>query len=218
MDVSRYKTFLFDCDGVLLDTNALKSSGFYEVALPYGKKCAEALKNYHQRHGGISRYEKMRYFITDILKRSYDKQLHTKLVAEYGNYCLKKMIQAEETLLMRDLLNTVNLQGTCFVVSGGKETELQQVFACKGLGHYFKGIFGSPRSKMEIVSDLWSSGMIHFPAVYIGDSQYDYIVAEKHEIDFVFMAGFTEFKDWRQFFDDKNVVVINTLADLIAKQ
>ena len=38
-----YKTWLFDCDGVILDSNKIKTESYYELALPYGKDKADKL-------------------------------------------------------------------------------------------------------------------------------------------------------------------------------
>ena len=62
MELSKYKTWFFDCDGVLLDSNQLKSDAYYQVGLPYGKENAQALVEYNKRLGGVTRFEKFKYF------------------------------------------------------------------------------------------------------------------------------------------------------------
>ena len=37
------RTWFFDCDGVILDSNAAKTEAFRMVATPYGGEAAEAL-------------------------------------------------------------------------------------------------------------------------------------------------------------------------------
>ena len=68
VDPRRYSTLLFDCDGVILDSNRLKTSAFFTAALPYGMRAAEALVEYHRENGGISRYRKFTYFLQEIVK------------------------------------------------------------------------------------------------------------------------------------------------------
>ena len=63
MESFPYKTMIFDCDGVLLDSNSAKSDAFYKVALPYGDNCARELLNFHKKNGGISRNKKFDYFV-----------------------------------------------------------------------------------------------------------------------------------------------------------
>ena len=62
-----YKTWIFDCDGVILDSNQVKSRAFYDTALPYGTNVAEKFLTYHREFGGVSRFEKFRYLFADIL-------------------------------------------------------------------------------------------------------------------------------------------------------
>lgn len=42
-DLQRYRTLVFDCDGVLLNSNMVKTQAFYSTALPYGEKAAKEL-------------------------------------------------------------------------------------------------------------------------------------------------------------------------------
>jgi len=217
-DIAQYKTWFFDCDGVLLDSNSLKSQGFYDVAVSFGAKQAQMLRDYHCQYGGISRYEKMRYFITDILKKDFDEQTHKKLVDAYGDYCFDKLKQSDETPSLLPMLEFASSVGNCYVVSGGKQDELRDIFAYKDLDKYFRGIYGSPDSKMDILAALIGNGEDGLPAVYVGDSRYDYIVAEEYGFDFIFMTQFTEFVDWQDFFADKDVKVINNFSNLLCNR
>ena len=54
LDLLKYNTLIFDCDGVILNSNNIKSKAFYDVALPYGVKAAEELYTYHIKNNGIS--------------------------------------------------------------------------------------------------------------------------------------------------------------------
>lgn len=210
----QFKSWFFDCDGVLLDSNQIKTQGFYEVALPFGHDAAAAIRDYHVSNGGVSRFKKMSFFITDILKKQFDEKLHKELTDSYGRYCFNKMIETEETPKLRNILAKINNKHNCFVVSGGSETELLQIFKIKGMDKYFKGIFGSPRDKMQIFSDLLAAGQIISPAVFVGDSKYDYTVAEKFGLNFIFMTQFTEFKEWQTFFANKDVLILKNFAEL----
>ena len=71
IDVNRYKTLIFDCDGVILDSNRLKTQAFFEASKRYGKRAATKLVEYHLENGGVSRFKKFEYFFSDILKKSF---------------------------------------------------------------------------------------------------------------------------------------------------
>ena len=66
VDLSHYNSIIFDCDGVILNSNTVKSDSFYSSALPFGEKAADLLLRYHLENGGVSRYVKFRYLISDI--------------------------------------------------------------------------------------------------------------------------------------------------------
>ena len=59
-----YNNIFFDCDGVILNSNSLKSDAFLFAVDSYGKNYAKKLLKYHQENGGISRYEKFKFFLT----------------------------------------------------------------------------------------------------------------------------------------------------------
>ena len=46
IDLSKYQTLIFDCDGVILNSNKIKTQAFYEVSKIYGHKPAQILKEY----------------------------------------------------------------------------------------------------------------------------------------------------------------------------
>ena len=61
--LKKYQNLIFDCDGVILNSNKIKTNAFFAVALPYGQTAAQALVDYHLQNGGISRYRKFEYFL-----------------------------------------------------------------------------------------------------------------------------------------------------------
>ena len=65
-----YDTFVFDCDGVILNSNEYKSEAFFKSTLKYGKENAKNLR-YHIKNGGISRNIKFKYFLKQFSKKDY---------------------------------------------------------------------------------------------------------------------------------------------------
>ena len=69
MDLNRYQTIIFDCDGVILNSNFQKIEAYRNTALNYGatKDQADELVQYHIKLTGISRYVKFKYFLREIM-------------------------------------------------------------------------------------------------------------------------------------------------------
>lgn len=217
MNFKKCKTWIFDCDGVLLDSNSVKTEAFYEVALPYGKEPAEVFISYHKQFGGISRFEKFKYFFEHILrKKEFQKELEDAL-HKYGSLVQKKLLECPETEGLFPFFDKISNANRKIVVSGGMQEELRYVFAQRNLSKYFDNIYGSPDSKLEIIQRELNRGMLLLPAIFIGDSKYDYECARKLNIDFIFMRSYSEFVDWQDYFYDKPVNIISNLGELICQ-
>ena len=61
------RCLVFDCDGVLLDSVPAKTQAFARLARPYGQEAEKRFVQFHQSHGGVSRYEKFAWFFREIL-------------------------------------------------------------------------------------------------------------------------------------------------------
>jgi phosphoglycolate phosphatase-like HAD superfamily hydrolase len=215
MKPDMYKTWIFDCDGVILDSNNLKTDAFYEVALTYGKENAERFILYHKKNGGVSRYEKFSFFFHSILRKTDFTDEMNAALAQYAKIVKEKLSASEETYGVRECLNKLPKDAIAFIISGGNQDEIREIFNLKGLNSYFSGIFGSPLDKGTIIRNLIMSKQIIPPVIFIGDSLFDYEVAKNNNFSFLFMSQYSEFTDWEQFFFNKpDVKVVKNLSYL----
>jgi phosphoglycolate phosphatase-like HAD superfamily hydrolase len=102
------------------------------------------------------------------------------------------------------------------VVSGGDETELRDIFIARNLAPLFNiNIFGSPDSKDVILAREIKKGSIVLPALFLGDSRYDYIAASTAGLDFIFVHGWTDFVGWKEFCILNGIATIKQTSDLL---
>jgi len=213
MDINEFATLIFDCDGVILDSNKIKTNAFYNTALPYGEDAAEALVNFHERNGGISRYVKFEYFLEKILGLKVEPKKINKLLNSFVSEIKEELILCQISPGLEELRK--NSDSNWLIVSGGDQKELRYIFSERNLTKNFNcGIFGSPETKEVILSREIHNGNIKFPALFIGDSKYDHRAAKATNIDFIFAYEWTEVKDWREYCDENNIEVIRNLAQL----
>ena len=219
-----YSTIVFDCDGVIFDSNRIKTFAFKEAAAPYGEEAAFALVQHHVANGGVSRYRKFEYFLAEIVPAL--TSVGTNITdAGQSTLGLAALLETYSELVYQGLrkcsiaegLGTLRAsmpQARWMVASGGDQVELREVFAERGIADWFNGgIFGSPASKHEIVANECRRGCVRHPAVYFGDSRIDHEVAIANHLDFVFVSGWTEMPEWQVYAKARNLKVVDSITD-----
>lgn len=221
VDLGRYRSLVFDCDGVVLDSNRLKTEAFRRIALPWGTAAAEALVAYHTAHGGIARQVKFTHFIAQILPNH----------AAPGSLPappLEALLEAYAAEVRAGLMTCAAAEGLealraatpgarWLIVSGGDQTELRGVFAARGLAtHFDGGIFGSPDNKDRILARELAAGTIPRPALFLGDSRYDHEAAARAGLDFVFVSAWSEFAGWTEHVTRYNLHCVPKLIELLS--
>ena len=78
MNFRKYKSIVFDCDGVILNTNKIKTEGFRVSTKNYKNEYVELLVKYHLLNGGISRFRKFEYFLDEILPNDSNSNKNDK--------------------------------------------------------------------------------------------------------------------------------------------
>lgn len=214
--IESYETLIFDCDGVVLDSNRSKTEAFYRAALPYGEDAAKAMVEYHLANGGISRYKKFDWFLAHMGSGQNELELEGLLDA-YRAHVRKGLFGCAIASGLEEFRQRTPYS-RWLIVSGGSQDELREVFARRGISKLFDGgVFGSPDTKEEIVTRELSSGNIKRPTLFLGDSKYDHETAHMMGLDFVFISNWSEMPDWRQWVGEKGLSQAGSVSDLIPR-
>lgn len=211
-ELKGYKTLVFDCDGVVLNSNKIKTKAFYQAALPYGESAAQSLVAFHLERGGISRYEKFKWFMDSFAENKTGPNLD-QLLEVYAKNVIDGLLTCEVAHGLAGLREKTK-QANWLIVSGGDQNELRHVFNLRGISKYFDGgIFGSPDDKNKIVEREILQQNIKYNALFLGDSEYDFVVAKKNHLDFAFVSSWSEWETascYKKEFD----VSISTISNL----
>ncbi len=211
MDLSRYKTLVFDCDGVILDSNKVRAKAFYNCALPYGVEYAEALEAYHILHGGVSRYVKFEVLLRDMVGVPVTDEAMKTLLHNFTTEATIGLLQCELSPGL-EALRQATPQANWILASGADQQELRNVFAERGITSWFDGgIFGSPHNKDEILRREKESGNLRQSAIFFGDSRYDHQAAARAGLDFVFVSRWTDMDDWENYCHEHGIIAIDQL-------
>ena len=216
IDLKKYNTIIFDCDGVILNSNFQKIEAYRNTAISYGasKIQAEDLVSYHVSLTGISRNVKFKYFLKEIMGEHVTDSSMKKLV-DTLNIEVITLLKNCEVASGIEKLKSHTKKSTWMVASGGDQEELRFLFKEKGIASFFEGgIYGSPSSKHQIVEEKMKDKNF-LPTLFLGDSLYDIQTAQKYKLDFIFIYGWTDLKDWKKICNENGLPYVEKIQDLL---
>ena len=186
MMLDKYKVLLWDFDGVIMDSNPVRTYGFEEVLKGYPAEQLNELITYHKQNGGLPRYDKFRYFFEKIRDEQVSDAEIARLSARFSEIMLNKLM--DRSLLIPDSVNFIKANYKKFImhiVSGSDQTELRKVCDYLDLTQYFVSIVGSPVLKPVLTKQILKTYNYNkYEVAFIGDSVNDYAAAVENGIDF----------------------------------
>lgn len=204
------KAVIFDFDGVLAESVNIKTEAFRKLFEAEGPDVVKAVTAYHLEHGGLSRFEKFRHIYREILKRPLGDEEFDQLCRRFEDLVLEGVIAAPEVEGAKECLERLRDRARLFIVSGTPQDEIRLIVRVRGLEHYFKGIYGSPETKTELVNKiLETDNLLPDEVVFIGDAMTDYRAAMDTGTGFIARKTPETEKLWEEL----NVRAINGLAD-----
>lgn len=179
------KTILWDFDGVILDSMKIKSEGFKELFKEH-KNILEKIEEYHYENGGVSRFDKIRYFYNTFLNKEVSEDKVLELANRFATIIEKRLLDKEN--LIMDSVNFIEQNSKNYnfhIVSGAEDRELNSICNYFGLSQYFMSINGSPTKKDILVANVLKKfNYKKEETILIGDAFTDYNASVKNEIAF----------------------------------
>lgn len=194
-----YRQLVFDCDGVLVDSNATKEANIRKAALTVcAPEEADRFVTYFIANNGIPRERKIAAFFHDVETRR-------SLLSTYNELNAATIPFIEPEPAAKRFVRRCSRAGVpLYVLSGGDEAEVRKLLENAGIESLFREVLGGPSTKAEHLETLGLAG----PTCYFGDSRYDYEVATRFGFDFVFLSRHTQFGEWREFFAERPEVTV----------
>ena len=217
IDLSSYKTIVFDCDGVVLNSNQTKIDAYFAVAKKMGgtDAQAQAFVDHHVAKGSFPRNGKTEYYLTEIVKQPVTKAVMQQYMQAFEDVLDVTLMQCEIATGL-EALKAATPQAKWMLVSGGDQAELRRIFPRRQLAHLFEaGIFGGPDKKDEVLAREKANGNLQLPALFVGDSKYDHQAASRAALDFVFLSAWTEVPDWQTYCTEHKITVLSNIAQFL---
>lgn len=214
MYTTGYTTIIFDCDGVLIDSNQRKVSAFVD-AMPSGASVQQRLQfaETMARSFGKSRTWLLETFAQICPEYAQPEQLQA-LQARYAASVSDGYPTWPATEGSLSFIKANASSKALYVASGSSEEELKLVFKKRGLSTYFADILGGPCPKRDNLNRILS--IADGPALFIGDSIIDFESAQGLEgLDFVFYTPYSiDQERVTRFAEQHRIPVIHSFEEL----
>ena len=216
IDLKKYKSLVFDCDGVVLDSNIVKTEAYFRTAKNLGATDvqAQALVDYHVKLGGISRYHKFDWYLREVLHNPVTEAAIQALLDRFSKELQVGLMQCDLATGLFALREKTD--SNWMILSGGDQQEIRDLFAKRKIEHMFNGgLFGSPDNKDVVLAREKANGNLQYPALFLGDSKYDFEAATRAGLDFIFISDWTEVPNWQTYCAENNIVAVPNISQLL---
>lgn len=175
----------FDVDGVLIDSMPAKGEAFAEALAPFGASPDE-VKAFHFQHGGMNRSEKIGVLLKQSLERDPTLEEVDEALRRFEALVTRKVLECSEIQGASTSLAHLHTNTDLFAISATPTDELSLILSARGWIPYFRGIYGFPSRKSEVMRQLiLANGYEATRCVMVGDSAADRESAEAASVPFV---------------------------------
>jgi HAD superfamily hydrolase (TIGR01549 family) len=177
--IDSLRAVVFDFDGVILESADIKTDAFLAMYAHYPEHLAE-IRRYHLANTGISRYVKFEHIQRVILGLSYTEEDRRRLSAEFERFTHEKIFTCPQVPGAEELLRRLQGRVLRIVASGTPQAELDRIVAGRGMGGWFDEVWGTPRTKPEILREVLARHALDPQSVLmVGDGMSDYQAARE---------------------------------------
>lgn len=173
MKVNGIQVLILDFDGVVIESNDVKTEAFMHVFSRFPEH-AEAMMKFHHENVSLSRFDKFKHLLT-LMGRNDDTWLKEDIAKDFSMRVREGMMTVPLVPGTLEFLRLVTPRMPVYLASVTPEEELIKILKQYDLLHWFRGVYGCPPwTKPEAIQDILSKeGLMPSQALLIGDSAGD---------------------------------------------
>jgi phosphoglycolate phosphatase-like HAD superfamily hydrolase len=182
----KIKGIIYDFDGVICDSVNVKTKAFAELYKSYGAEIEQRVVDYHLAHGGISRFEKIKYYHEVLLGKSISEEEIQQLADTFASLVKEKVIASAYIKGALPFIKKYSQRLPQYICTGTPESEILEIVERRRITPYFVGIYGAPKKKTEIIQNILDqTGWSPCDFVYFGDAMTDFHAAKAFNMPFI---------------------------------
>jgi phosphoglycolate phosphatase-like HAD superfamily hydrolase len=183
--VSRLRALILDFDGVLIESNTLKTESFAAVFARFPEH-ADSMMAFHHANVSATRDDKFRHLVTAKLNRPADDPLVEELASAFSRQMLARLERCAWVTGAHAFLDRVRGRLPVYLASATPQAELDHILSRRGLAGAFTGVYGCPPwTKDRAVADILEKTGGAAGVTFIGDSAGDQRAAARAGVEFV---------------------------------
>ncbi len=143
------KALIYEYDGVICDSVDVKTEAFAELYRSFGHEIEEKVIAYHLTHGGVSRFEKFKYYHKEFLGIDLTEEEIYEWADRFSNIVFHRVIDADYIEGAYEFLKRNSSYLLQFICTGTPEKEIKRILKEKGIHRLFNKVCGAPATKRE---------------------------------------------------------------------
>ena len=185
MELRPATALIFDFDGVIVESNLIKSQAMARIFAADPCHASEILA-LNERLAGMSRTVKFEEIYKTILNRSVTPEKLKAHAEEFRDLVFDAVVSCPWVPGAIEFLRKHAGKRPIFLLSGTPDGELQEVVDARDIRGLFFEVYGSPPTKPETVRNILAKhGLASHDVVLIGDAPLDQQAAVATEVGFV---------------------------------
>lgn len=181
---------IFDFDGVIVDSVGLKGEAFSEIYSKYGSNIKNKVVRHHESNGGISRFEKFKFYHNNFLNKKISSKELEKISNQFSKLVMSKVVKADYIEGVIDFIETSLINQMLFVSTATPTKEINQILLKRKIKHFFTDVYGSPEKKEFHIQKIMKKYNLNSnELIFIGDSKNDLDASKKMNLDFILVKN-----------------------------
>jgi phosphoglycolate phosphatase-like HAD superfamily hydrolase len=179
------RVLFWDFDGVIKESVGVKTEAYVRLFEPFGAAVAARVREHHEAHGGMSRFEKLPLYI-GWAGRSCSPEDLARYCELFSAAVFQAVIDSAWVPGAREYLEANHQRQRFVILTATPQKEIEDILSALGIAGWFCEVHGAPTAKSAAIeTSLKRLACRPSEAMLIGDSESDFSAAAATQVEFV---------------------------------